>query len=187
MNAMRPSSSLSHSSPRSRRWPRIRTRRSSRAGPISWSRSTTDADRSRGVVAVGRVPELTGIRADGATVVIGAARRSRSWKRIRLPSSYSRFAYAAHRRLAADPQRGHDRRQPRHGVPGGRRAAGPGRARRVGRDRRHEPSAAGAHRRLLHRPEALGAGCRRARRGRAGSRIAWRAGLSGRSVRATRW
>ena len=148
------------------RWPRIRARRCSRAGPTSWSRSTTAAGSLEQVVAVGRVPELArrpGRRRRRSS--IGAAAtyaRARARADRRRPRARARVR-GAHRRLAADPQRGARSAATSPPLARGRHAAGAGRARRHGRAR---AAPAAADRcpiaELLHRPEAL-----RARRGRA--------------------
>ena len=133
--------------------------------------------RARG--RVGRVPELRGGAWTATTSCSAPATTYTELleRRSGRPARTRARVRRAHRRLAADPQRGHDRRQPRHGVPGGRRAAGPGRARRVGRDRFAPAGALVPIDRVLRRPEAHDARARRADRGGAGARTARPAGL----------
>ena len=70
----------------------------------------------------------------------------------------------AHRRLSADPQRRHARREHRHGFAGGRHAPGARRARRHDGARQQAGPAYGRARRAHRRPEAHHALCRRGRR-----------------------
>ncbi len=131
--------------------PRGRRRRSP-AAPTGVSRSTCAGARAGLVVAVDRLAELRGFSVTDATRSrIGAGLTLTEVERRldgRLPLLLGADAAV---RLAADPQRRHPRRQPRHRLADRRRPAGAARARRrrrAGLDRRGAHGAAG---RLLHR------------------------------------
>ena len=88
------------------------------------------------VLDLSEVPELRGVEQADGRVRIGAGRH------VRRPDDGRRRRHAAgagrgvaHRRLAADPQPRHGRRQPRHVLAGRRRAAAARAARRGGRAR----------------------------------------------------
>ena len=93
---------------------RTRTRMCSPAAPTSWSRSTS-ATGARRVVALRPVASSRRWRHAGDDVVLGAAAPTpSSWQPELAGSLPALGAGRPHGRLAADPQRRHDRRQPRH-------------------------------------------------------------------------
>ena len=131
-----------------------------------------DRARPEVVLNLNEVAELRGwARDDG----VGPARRRADLQRgdggrARRRAAGSRGG-VPHGRLAADPEPRHDRREPRHGLAGGRRAAAASRRGRRGRVRVGAGIAAGAARRVRHRREADGARARRADRGRVAAAV----------------
>ncbi len=102
------------------------------AGSTDWGVEVNLRGRRAGlVVAVDRLAELRGFVGDRREVRIGAgAHADRGRAPPRRPAAAGSAADAAVR-LAADPQRRHPRRQPRHRLADRRRPAGAARARRV--------------------------------------------------------
>ena len=126
-----------------RRWPtrcsccgNDRTPSSSPAPPTGASRSTCAARRAESVIAIDRLAELRGLTVGDDRIEIGAALTlTEIERRLDGHGAAARAAVPAVR-VAADPQRRHDRRQPRHRLAHRRhaaRAAGPRGERRAGR------------------------------------------------------
>ena len=102
-----------------------------------------------------RSPELKGWSRENGSLRLGAGLTYTEAMQPRARRAAARARRGvAHRRLAADPQPRHDRRQPRHRLAGRRRASA---AARRGRDRRDRQRARRPHAaadRVLPRPEA---------------------------------